>query len=230
MISVIIPVFNEGPIIRKTVLSILSQGNNLKEVIVSDGGSTDNTVAEAAAAGAQVLISPKKGRAAQMNAGARLANSPILYFVHADSVVPSGFVDDIFSSISQGCVAGCFRLEFDYDHWFLRTQCWFTRFDIDAFRYGDQSLYVKREIFERCGGFNESFVVFEDNEIIGRLKKSGRFEILEKAIITSARKYTTNGIYKTQFIFYLLYFMYKLKFTQSQLVTTFKRLISQDKV
>jgi rSAM/selenodomain-associated transferase 2 len=230
MISIVIPAFNEGSIIRKTVSSIISQGDLVVEVIVSDGGSTDNTIAEATAAGAQVLLSPTKGRAAQMNAGAHLAKGSVLYFLHADSVVPSGFADDIANSVREGTVAGCFRLAFDYDHWFLQMQCWFTRFDIDAFRYGDQSLFVNKTVFERCGGFNESFVVFEDNEIIGRLKKFGPFRILKKAMITSARKYTANGVYKTQFIFYLLYFMYKMKFTQDQLVGTFKNLIRQDKV
>lgn len=231
MISVIIPTYNEGLIIRNTVLRVLEHGNGLiSNIIVADGGSSDNTVSEACAAGSQVVISEQKGRAAQMNAGAAVANGSILYFIHADSIPPAGFAKDIVLAISNGTVAGCFRLAFDYDHWFLKTQSWFTRFDFDGFRYGDQSLFVTREVFARCKGFNKAYIVFEDNEIIGRIKAFGKFEILQKRIITSARKYRSNGVFKTQFVFYMLYGMYKLKVSQHRLVRTFRSLLKQDKV
>ncbi len=231
MISVIIPTFNEGSVIRDTIFKVMERGGSgISEVIVSDGSSSDNTAFEAKAAGAKVILANRKGRASQMNEGAQLATGSILYFLHADSVPPANFSADIIECLRQGNVAGCFRLAFDYDHWFLKTQAWFTRFDIDAFRYGDQSLFVLKETFARCNGYDSSLVVFEDNEIISRLKRSGTFKVLKTAIITSARKYRTNGVLKTQTVFYLLYFLYRLKFSQKTMVSIFKSLLKQDKI
>ncbi len=121
-------------------------------------------------------------------------------------------------------------LSFDYQHWFLKFNCWFTRFDVDAFRFGDQSLFVTKEVFIRTGGFKEDLIVMEDQEIIQRLKKVGEFKIIRKKVITSARKYLENGIYKMQSIFFLIYFMYKLGFSQLTLLKTYKRLIKQNKL
>ncbi|MEJ7644906.1 MAG: TIGR04283 family arsenosugar biosynthesis glycosyltransferase [Chryseolinea sp.] len=231
MISIIIPTYNEGPVIRNTVDRVISLGGSLVyEVIVSDGTSNDNTIAEAMAAGAKVIVSKNKGRAAQMNEGANEAKGSILYFLHADSIPPNGFAKDIIEATGRGNVAGCYRLSFDYDHWFLKTQAWFTRFDVGAFRYGDQSLFVLRNVFTQCKGFNSSLVIFEDNEIINRIKRLGSFEILGKHIVTSARKYRSNGIFKTQLVFYFLYFLYIANVSQERLVKVFKACLKQDKI
>ncbi len=143
-----------------------------------DGGSTDATVAEATAAGAMVLISSRKGRAAQMNAGAAMAKADILYFLHADSVPPETFVNDILNTVAQGFISGCYRLQFDYRHWFLQANAWFTRFDVNAVRFGDQSLFVTKAVFLKTGGFNEGHIVMEDQEIIRRIRRYGRFKIM----------------------------------------------------
>lgn len=85
-ISIVIPTYNEAEVIQKLIRYLLnSENSSLLEIIVSDGGSTDNTQALAREAGAKVIQSPKKGRAAQMNAGAAEANGQILYFLHADT-------------------------------------------------------------------------------------------------------------------------------------------------
>lgn len=231
MISVIIPTYNEGLVIRDIVSKVIHLGGNLvSEVIVSDGSSNDNTLVEAKAAGAKVIAAKSKGRAAQMNEGAKEAKGPILYFLHADSLPPVGFANDIVDAVGRGNVAGCYRLAFDDDHWFLRTQAWFTRFDIDAFRYGDQSLFVQKDIFTRGKGFNSALVIFEDNEIIKRLKRLGPFKILNKDIVTSARKYRMNGVFKTQGVFYLLYFLYVANVSQERLVKIFRARLRQDKI
>src|SRR5687767_11149429 len=101
MISVIIPVYNEEGVIGKTVryLKSVSRHDVIKEIIVVDGGSSDNSVNEANMAGARVIGSPRKGRAAQMNEGARVAEGNILYFVHADSLPPPSFPDDIMEAV-----------------------------------------------------------------------------------------------------------------------------------
>jgi hypothetical protein len=141
-----------------------------------------------------------------------------------------GFTGDIRQALEDGYDAGCFMLAFDHPHWFMKANCWFTRFDVDAFHYGDQSLFVKSDHFHNAGGFCEKLIVFEDYHIIRQLKKRGRFTIVKKRVITSARKYLDNGIYKTQGVFYLMYFLYKLGLSQPRLVTTYQRLIKQEKI
>lgn len=232
MISVVIPTYNEQEHIKATIENIRrnDHAHLIKEIIVIDGGSSDTTVAIADTAGAKALVSPKKGRSAQMNFGASVAGEEILYFLHADTIPPPGFSTNIVTAVENGHSAGCFMLEFDHPHWFLKANCWFTRFDINAFRYGDQSLFVKKKHFKDLNGFSEQHVIFEDYDIIKRVRKNGSFYIIKKPVITSARKYLENGIYKMQGIFFLMYFLYRLGYSQSRLVSIYKRLIKQDKI
>jgi rSAM/selenodomain-associated transferase 2 len=231
-ISVIVPVYNEEGVIGKTVKYVksVSETDNVKEIIVVDGGSHDNSVDEAEKEGALVIKSTLKGRAAQMNEGARVAKGSILYFLHADSIPPASFTSDIIRAVKNGYPVGCYRLRFDLDHWFLKANAWFTRFDVNAFRYGDQSLFVTSDVFLKAGGFSESHIVMEDYEIIKRLRKHGNFIVLPKEILTSARKYVANGVFKMQGIFYMMYFMYQLGCSQKTLLTTFRKLVRQDKL
>lgn len=232
MISIIIPVYNEEGTIGRTLqrLKSISPDSKVGETIVVDGGSSDNSVNEARDHGATVIRSPRKGRAAQMNVGAEAAEGSILYFLHADSMPPDTFASDIKEAVARGFEAGCFRLRFDVDHWFLKANSWFTRFDVDAFRYGDQSLLVSKKLFREVGGFSEKHILLEDHEIITRLRKRGKFIVVPKEVTTSARKYEINGMFRLQGVFYLIYFMYQLGFSQETLVKTFRRLVRQDKI
>jgi rSAM/selenodomain-associated transferase 2 len=232
MISVIIPTYNEEKHIQATIHSVWQNdtANLVKEIIVADGGSADATVAIARSEGVNAVVSPRKGRSAQMNFGASQAKQQILYFLHADTTPPSDFTNDIKLAIENGYAVGCFMLQFDHPHWFLKANCWFTRFDVDAFRYGDQSLFVEQKHFHAVNGFCEKHIIFEDYHIIKQLKKQGSFAIIKKPVITSARKYLDNGVFKMQGIFYLMYFLYWFGYSQPQLVATYKRLIKQDKL
>jgi len=232
MISIIIPAYNEEAQIATTIAAIRARGNAayVTEIIVADGGSKDNTIEAAKAAGANAIVSPAKGRAAQMNYGASIANGEILYFLHADTLPAINFTADIINTVQKGFEAGCFMLAFDHTHWFLQANCWFTRFDVNAVRFGDQSLFINKEKFLQAGGFCEQHIVMEDQEIIKRIKKICHFTVIKKPVITSARKYLENGIYKTQGIFFIIYFMYQLGYPQQVLVNTYRRLIRQDKL
>lgn len=230
-ISIIIPTYNEAGTVDKLISYLLANGTtHLLEIIVADGKSTDNTAALAKAAGAKVIRCTHKGRAAQMNTGAQQAKGSILYFLHADSYPPSDYCKDIVKAVEEGYASGCFRLAFDHSHWFLKLNCWFTRFDIDLIRFGDQSLFVTKEKFKEVGGFKEELMIMEDQEIINRLKKIARFKVMRKAVTTSARKYIENGVYRLQGIFFIIFMLYKLGFSQSYLLKTYKKLIRQNKL
>jgi rSAM/selenodomain-associated transferase 2 len=231
MFSIIIPTYNEADQIAATISKThAANGQHEIEIIVVDGGSSDETVKIATACGARAITSERKGRAAQMNKGAASAKGEILYFLHADSIPPQGFTTQILNVYNKGIKSGCFRLKFDHDHWFLKANAWFTRFNVNAVRFGDQSLFVAKEVFEKSGGFREDLVMMEDQEIIHRLKRHGKFRVLNDVVITSARKYLDNGVYRMQGIFYRIWAMYYLGYSQEQMLQVHRRLIRKHKL
>jgi rSAM/selenodomain-associated transferase 2 len=232
MISVIIPVFNEQKHIASTVERIRQHDIEklVSEIIISDGGSKDDTMNVAALTNSRIVSSPRKGRAAQMNYGAEHASGELLYFIHADTIPPPGFSTEITRAFKAGADAGCFMLAFDHNHWYLETLCWFTRFNVGAFRYGDQSFFVRKKLFQESRGFREDHIVMEDYDLVRRIRKRSKFVVIKKPVLTSARKYLENGFYKTQAVFFLIFFMYKFGYSQQKLVSTYRKLIQQDKI
>jgi len=232
MISIIIPTYNEEENIAETITEIKKRDNEklISEIIISDGQSTDKTVEIASNADTTVVVCEKKGRAAQMNYGASIAKEEILYFLHADSIPPENFTASILNAFEKNYIAGCFRLAFDYDHWFLKANCWFTRFDVNAVRFGDQSLFITKDVFEKCCGFDANLLMMEDQEIIHRIKKYGKFIVMNGTVTTSARKYLDNGIYRMQFIFFRIWLLYYLGYSQQYLLELHKRLIRKTKL
>ena len=231
MISIIIPTYNEADqieqIIRKTQEA---NGEHQIEIIVADGGSTDETVPIALRSNVITIVSDKKERAAQMNKGASVAKGDVLYFLHADSIPPKNFTGSILNAVKKNFSSGCFRLSFDHSHWFLKTNAWFTRFNVNAIRFGDQSLFVTKDVFQKTGGFNESLLMMEDQEIIHRIKKYGKFKVMNDVVITSARKYVDNGVYRMQAIFFRIWLLYYLGYSQQRLLKLYKKLIHKHKL
>lgn len=226
MISIIIPAYNEEKNIGKLIAYLKKiTASDKAEIIVVDGGSRDQTAAEAEKAGVKVLRSPEKGRARQMNFGAEHTNGSVLYFLHSDTRPPKTFLNDISRELNEGSGCGCFRLRFNNNHKVLNLYSWFTRFDINFFRFGDQSLFVKRELFQKIGGFDENLIVMEDQEIVSRLKKHAQFTIIPKQVFTSARKYEKIGVFKLQLIFSIIVCLFYLKISQETIVHFYQAVI-----
>ena len=227
LISIIIPTLNEEQNIESLIsfLKVDPSFEFVKEIIVVDGGSSDETKALAQKNGAMVLHSDHRNRAIQMNLGATRATGDIYYFLHADTLPPWRFGMKIKESVNQGFSCGCFRLKFNWDHWFLKANSWFTRFNVRAFRFGDQSLFVTQKVFGNIGGFNTEFKLFEDQDIVSRLSKKNSFQVISDYVTTSARKYRQNGPYKLQLIYFCLYLLYTLGFSQETLVRVYQRLV-----
>jgi rSAM/selenodomain-associated transferase 2 len=224
MISIIIPVLNESTTIT-SLLKHISENASEKctaEIIVVDGGSLDDTCdkvnrfSENSAFKIQ-LLSSKKGRAAQMNAGARLAKGEILYFLHADSFPPAHFDLQIVSEVDKGNQAGCFRMKFDTTHPLLKFSQWFTRFNFKFCRGGDQSLFITRVVFDKLAGFNESYIIYEDCEFINRVYDNYGFSIIPSYVVTSSRKYEIVGAWKLQYYFTVIHIKNKFGAPPSKL-------------
>ncbi len=197
MISIIIPVLNEEKTILETLTSIQSiQGE--KEIIVVDGGSKDRTV-EMAKESTATVIHSSKGRANQMNAGAKAAKGTILWFVHSDSRLDPNSIHAIKEAIDQGYIGGCFQLYF-YD---LQTR--FMKYVASSSNrrakylhliFGDQGIFMRKEIFEKLDGYKR-MELMEDWDLSRRIHKLGKMKLLNEKIGTSARRFKKGGPLKT---------------------------------
>jgi rSAM/selenodomain-associated transferase 2 len=195
-LSVIVPTFNEEAVIAETLRRIVVSVAPF-ELIVADGCSADDTAARARPY-ATVLAVPGT-RGAALNRAAMLATGDVLLFLHADTLLPTGAETAIDSALRNAeVIGGAFRLRFDHpgrlatllaSHVNLRSS-------LSNNFFGDQALFVRREIFARAGGFKE-WSVMEDMEILGRLRPHGKLALLDEEVITSTRRHRKNGWVRT---------------------------------
>ena len=226
-ISIIIPVLNEAGAIAATLchLNENCSSENELEILVVDGGSTDATCQIAKDLGARVISSPR-GRAAQMNFGAKHALGEVFYFLHADTAPPNHFDKSIVQATSGGYQAGCFQMKFDSDSRFLGFFAWFSRLNIKLCRGGDQSLFITKELFNTLNVFNEEYRIYEDNEFIGRLYARAHFKILPQQVKTSARRYEKHGKLKLQYHFGVIHLKSRLGAGPEQLYRYYRQHIA----
>ena len=226
-LSVIIPTLNEADHIGNLLehLNANSSPENINEIIVVDGGSTDETASLAKTWGAKI-ISSEKGRAKQMNKGAALAAGEVLYFLHADTYPPKNFDLYILNAVHESISSGCFRMKFDSSKKFLRFFAWFSRINNRLCRGGDQSLFILKDLFRKSGGFNEKYIIYEDTEFIGRLYKISKFNVLPQHVVTSARKYEQLGTIRLQYHFGIIHLKNLLGFGPDKLYRYYKKNIT----
>lgn len=209
-ISIIIPVYNEAEILEESLHQIrskISAENDVGEILLIDGGSTDNSIKIAQEIDGIQLIHSPKGRPIQMNIGAQKANFDILYFLHIDSYPPKNFDQYIIQEIQKGNLAGCFRMKFRSQHPWMKLIGWLTRFSFRSCRGGDQSQFITKDLFNVIGGYNEDFLIYEDQLLISQLYQRNQFVVIPKWLSTSARRFEEVGILKLQLIFWKIYFM-----------------------
>src|SRR5262245_36310521 len=197
-VSVIVPVLNEEKSIGATLQPLTSLAPH--ETIVVDGGSDDRTCAICGQFPIK-LFSAERGRARQMNYGASRASGDVLLFLHADTRLPASAWRDIASALSDSRhIGGRFDVELEGAHWMLKVigaliNC---RSRATKIATGDQALFVRREVFERMGGFPD-IGLMEDIAFCRALKRLGALACLRSRVVTSARRWESDGVWRTIF-------------------------------
>lgn len=208
--SIIVPVLNEEAVLEQHLSQFTRFGAaHDYELLLVDGGSVDRTVAIAQRFG-RVIHAPR-GRALQMNRGARLASGEIYIFLHADTFLP----EDAFAAIEHACasrqvVGGAFRLSFDSKKLAYKMVAFSTNLRSlwQGIFTGDQAYFVRADSFKAIGGFPE-IALMEDLEIITRLRQIGRVILLPCYVTTSARRHQRIGLVRSIFFMWYLRTLYK---------------------
>ena len=189
-ISMIIPIYNES----RTIDGMLEQLADLPgnwEILFADGGCSDDTLEQIG--GKYPVISCPKGRAKQMNTAAQQAGGEYIWFVHCDSQLPMDAYEQLTSAIENGAVFGCFHIGFDYDGPFMGCNTYLSnrRAKKNHIAFGDQGIWMKKELFLQQGGFPD-LPIMEDYELSLRMKQQNiPLTVLSGQIITSGRRYQT---------------------------------------
>lgn len=207
MISAIILSYQEADHIRSIIEHLSRQKySGVYEIILADGGSTDRTVAIAQEAGIKV-VSCRKGKACQLNDAVQVAQGDILFFLHADMRIEPNTFSSIEEQISKGFGGGGFANVFDrHNEKIKRIGSWMNfrlfrareQSDKGIF-YGDNGIFVKKEVFEALEGFKE-IPIMEDFDFSNRMRQHCMVvKIRNPKITVSARRHTKAGFFKTRF-------------------------------
>ena len=203
-LSIIIPVLNEAD----SIAAALKRLPDSAEVIVVDGGSTDNTVAIASVTADRVVAS-EAGRAKQMNAGAHVAQGDVLVFLHADTQLPVQF-EHALSAFTQSTHAwGHFHVRLDDPRFMFRVieTMMNVRSRLTSVATGDMTLFVRRRVFKESGGYAD-IALMEDIEISKRLRCLSKAFVVRDRVVTSARRWQAGGILRTVLLMWRLRLLY----------------------
>ena len=223
-VSVIVPVFNEAPLIRQ-FLTHLRERAPEAEIVVVDGASSDGTDRLSEGLCDQLVRTGERSRATQMNAGARAAGGDILWFLHVDAEVPCTCLDEIGRILCNPTVSGgyfrirlprpfVYRFTDSFAHYaglFLRMRC------------GDHGIFCRRSAFTKVGGFPE-VPLMEDVEFFRRLRRCGRVRHSDKRIMISPRRYEMIGRARLTLAYGLIATLYTLGVPLSVLARIYRRI------
>ena len=208
-LSIVMPVLNESARLDAALRALAAWRQQGHEIIVCDGGSSDGSAALCTGLADQVLVSAP-GRARQMNAGAAVARSPVLLFLHADTTLPGDAPAAIGRALAGGAAWGRFDVHIDGRAWMLpviaglmnRRSRW------SGIATGDQALFVRREVFNAVGGFPDQ-PLMEDIELSRRLLQAGHAPAcLRQRVRTSGRRWDNRGVWRTILLMWRLRWLY----------------------
>jgi rSAM/selenodomain-associated transferase 2 len=213
-ISIIIPVFNEEGI-KEFIPDLLKKSDKYNiEIIVVDGDSSGSTISKLKNFPVKTIISPK-GRGIQLEKGAKNSTGELLLFLHADTQLPEDFYPVIISACFNITPCGAFRIKIGSDRFIFRILEFFAnmRAKYLGMPFGDQAMFISREAYEKTGGFSP-IPIFEDVDIVRRLKMNNyHIHILDRQVLTSARRWEKEGILRTtlrNWYLQMLYFIFKI--------------------
>ena len=222
-LSIIVPVFNEAPLIRP-FLQHLRDRTPEAEIIVADGGSSDGTV-DLATGFCDRLVKSDRSRATQMNTGASAARGDILWFVHVDAEVPLGCLDEIAGIMNDSeVVGGYFRIRLPRGFVYRLTDT-FAHYAgiLLRMRCGDHGLFCRRTAFLDIGGFPE-VPLMEDVQFFRELCRSGRVTYSDKRILVNPRRYESVGRISLTLAYGFIATLYNFGVPLSMLASIYKRI------
>ena len=189
MVTIIVPTLNEETQIGSTLRALQALSGE-KEILVADGGSEDHTVEIATRSGVRV-VSCERGRGCQIRTAALEARGTVLWFVHADTRPQNGSLESIHDSLRDTAAAGGnFSLVFEGDHYSARQMTWiYPHLRRLGLSYGDAGIFIRRSVYEAIGGCRD-YPLFEDLDMIRRMKRHGNFVHLATRIFTSSRRFS----------------------------------------
>ncbi len=228
MISIIIPAHNEYQNLKRLFANSFFLEHKLLSEVILAVSPKNNDETELLAAHRKITFKrcKKKGRAAQMNEASKLAQGTIVVFLHADVIPPKGFIDDIVECLRAEYDAGFFSYRFDKDSWLLRVNASFTAKDSLFTGGGDQCLFIRKQVFEALGEYNENQVLMEDFEFFERMKKNKvPYTIIKNDLVVSARKYECNSYLRVNLSNLLLVLLFKLGYPGDKLKVLHNKLI-----
>jgi rSAM/selenodomain-associated transferase 2 len=204
--TVIIPTLNEVKFILTTIQRIRDLDESV-QIIIADGESSDETVQLSQKAKVEVVFS-KRGRGSQCNAGAAKASGDVLLFLHADTLLPENAFELLTNYFrDRNIQIGTFRLAFDSSKAMLRFYCSFTKFDSMFTRFGDQCIVIRKSFFHEIGGFPD-WPLFEDVHLLRLARRKTKVISFPSQVITSARRFMSRGIVRTQILNGFLLLLY----------------------
>jgi len=223
-LSIVVPVLNEAANLERLLPDLLARGPDV-EIVVADAGSTDGTAALVRQCPSVTLVDGPRGRARQMNAGARASRGDALLFLHADTGLPPGAIAAIARALADpSIVGGRFDVRFTSPRWPFRLIAalmnWRSRWS--GIATGDQGIFVRRASFEALGGYRD-IPLMEDIELTRRLKRLGRMACLDARVTTSSRKWEREGIARTILLMWTLRLLYFVGVSPARLVGWYYR-------
>ena len=223
LISIIVPVLNEAASIERFLRCLRERADDA-ELIIVDGGSSDGTFDLARNRCDRCLPAPR-GRAVQMNTGARAASGDTFWFVHSDCEVPAGCLQQISAALHQSeVVGGFFRIRIPNERFVYRLTDSFAHYAglLLRTRFGDHGFFCRRAAFEEIGGFPE-VPLMEDAEFFRKLRRLGRIAIISSRLISSARRYQEIGPWRLTLTYGLIALLYLLRVPIPVLATVYQR-------